>query len=341
MAEIYEFSTVKPEKQEPVKFTEDSQAKIFIDRAGDALRYVHELDQWYIHNGDYWQEVSKLAVIEQVRLLNRETALEVEKSDKLAKSLSARRFTMSTEAYARGDERSLLSVEELDADPWLLGTDGGIVDLRTGQYIDKGQRPYVTMVTAVAPADVADESTCLRFLEFMDQFTCGDAELKRYLLQYAGYCLTGDMREQCLLFLYGDGDNGKTVFIQMLRNLLGGYAMTAPIELFVTAGVGKHLTGFAAMHRKRCVIANETQKGHVLRMDVIKGITGQDLMRANFMRKDTFEFLPVCKLIMFGNHKPNLPNVGKAERKRIRMIPCELQLALGEIDRGLPERLQA
>jgi P4 family phage/plasmid primase-like protien len=149
------------------------------------------------------------------------------------------------------------------------------------------------------------------------------------------------MREQCLLFLYGDGNNGKTVFIQLLRYLLGGYATTAAIELFVTTGIGKHLTGFAALHRKRCVIANETQKGHTLRMDVIKSITGQDPIRANFMRQDTFEFLPVCKLMMFGNHKPSLPNAGKAERKRIRMIPCKLQLAAHEIDSGLLAKLMA
>ena len=80
-------------------------------------------------------------------------------------------------------------------------------------------------------------------------------------------------------------------------------------------------------------------KGHTLRMDVIKNITGQDPIRANFMRQDTFEFLPVCKLIMFGNHKPSLPNVGKAEQKRIRMVPCDLRLAAHEIDRDLFAKL--
>ena len=69
------------------------------------------------------------------------------------------------------------------------------------------------MTTAVAPADVADKTTCPLFLEFMDEFTKCDEKLKKYLLQYAGYCLTGIMSEQCLLFLYGDGNNGKTVFI--------------------------------------------------------------------------------------------------------------------------------
>ena len=335
------FSTSRTEEgPEAVMFTEDSQAKAFVDIHEDNLRYVEENDQWYAHNGNYWEEISKLVVTEQARIMNRGTALAIGKDIKgLKRQLSTRRFAQNVEGNSRGDERCLLPMAELDKDPWLLGTPGGIVDLQTGRYIAMGLKPYVTMTTAVAPADVANDKSCPLFLKFMDEFTCGDAGLKRYLLQYAGYCLTGDMREQCLVFLFGEGDNGKTVFIQLLRNLLGGYAMTSPIELFVTVGIGKHLTGFAAMHRKRCVITNETSKGHTLRMDVIKNITGQDPIRANFMRQDTFEFQPVCKLIMFGNHKPNLPNAGKAEKKRIRMVPCDLRLAPEKMDKNLTAKL--
>jgi len=111
--------------------------------------------------------------------------------------------------------------------------------------------------------------------------------------------------------------------------------------LFVTTSIGKHATGFADLHRRRCVITNETQEGQTLLLDKIKQITGQDPMRANFMRKDNFEFRPVCKLIMFGNHKPNLPDVGKAVKKRIRMVPCNLRLKEGQMDRDLPAKLLA
>ena len=173
----------------------------------------------------------------------------------------------------------------------------------------------------------------------MNEFTCGDDALRRFLMQWAGYCLTGDMREQCLGFYFGDGDNGKTVFIQLLRSLLKDYAMNAAVDLFVTTSIGKHATGFADLHRRRCVIANETQEGQTLRMDKIKQITGQDWMRANFMRRDNFEFLPVCKINMFGNHKPTLPDVGKAVRKRIRLVPCNFRLKVEEIDRNLGVKL--
>ena len=329
------------EQPEAVQFTEDAQGKALVDNHDGNLRYVNENDQWYSYNGIYWEAINTLKVIEAARLMNRGTALTLDKGSKLSKQLSTRGFARSVEAFARGDKRCLLGIEELDKDPWLLGTPGGIIDLQTGRYIAMGLRPYVTMTTAVAPANEANESTCPLFLKFMDEFTCGDAELKRYLLQYAGYCLTGDMREQCLIFLFGDGDNGKTVFIQLLRNLLNEYAINAAIDLFVTTSIGKHATGFADLHRRRCVITNETQEGQTLRLDKIKQITGQDPMRANFMRKDNFEFRPVCKLIMFGNHKPNLPDVGKAVKKRIRMVPCNLRLKEGQMDRDLPAKLLA
>jgi len=327
-------------QSEAVELTEDAQAKAFIDNTDDNLRYVEENDQWYVHRpeNNCWEVISRLTIIELARLMNRGTALMIDK-ETLKRQLSTSWFAQSVERLSRGDKRCLLPIEELDKDPWLLGTPGGIIDLRTGRYIAMGLRSYVTMMTAVAPANVADKSTCLLFLKFMDEFTCGDAELKRYLLQYAGYCLTGDMREQCLIFLFGDGDNGKTVLIQLLRNLLNDYALNSAVDLFVTTSIGKHATGFADLHRRRCVITNETQEGQTLRMDKIKQITGQDPMRANFMRKDNFEFRPVCKLIMFGNHKPNLPDVGKAVKKRIRMVPCNLRLKEGQMDRDLPAKL--
>jgi putative DNA primase/helicase len=346
MVEVIPFSTEKVENPGPVKLTHDAQAKAFVDMQDGNLHYVAENDLWIIHNGYYWEPIPELSIIEGVRLLNRGTALMLNsRSAKLQKILSSRSFAVQTAKFAQGDERCLLPMSELDADPWLLGTPGGIIDLRTGRHIAVGLKPYVTMVTACEPADVANEDTCPLFLEFMDEFACDfdqtpDAKLKRFLQQWSGYDLTGDMREQCFLFFYGAGDNGKTVFLQLMRYLLGTYATTAAIELFVTTGIGKHLTGFAALHRKRFVLTNETQKGHTLRMDVIKNITGQDTITANFMRQDTFEFQPVCKLNMFGNHKPNLPNVGKAEKKRLRMVPCHLRLAPHEIDRDLLDKLK-
>jgi len=146
-----------PEIEHPdaVKLTEDAQAKAFVDVHDDNLRYVEEIDQWYRHNSDNncWEQISRLSIIEAARLMNRGTAVALDQ-EALKKKLSSRSFAQSVEGFSRGDERCLLSIEELDQDPWLLGTPGGIIDLQTGRYIAMGLRPYVTMNTANDPADV-------------------------------------------------------------------------------------------------------------------------------------------------------------------------------------------
>ena len=72
-----EFSTSKTENPEVVKYTEDAEAKAFVDIQNGNLRYVEENDQWYDHNGNYWEEISKLTIIEAARVMNRETALTI------------------------------------------------------------------------------------------------------------------------------------------------------------------------------------------------------------------------------------------------------------------------
>jgi hypothetical protein len=58
----------------------------------------------------------------------------------------------------------------------------------------------------------------------------GDVEPARFLQQWAGYCLTGITREHALVFVYGPGDNGKSVFIDVLTRIVADYGVTAAME---------------------------------------------------------------------------------------------------------------
>ena len=144
-------------KPDTIAYTELSQAKKFVDLSNDTLRYVDKIDQWFRWNGYYWKVLSKLIVIENIRQMNRQDALGIDEGKGPRKQICSLRFSRNVEGFCRGDPRCLLELEQLDADPWLLGTPGGIIDLRTGRAIAMGLRPYVTLVGAVEPADVAGE----------------------------------------------------------------------------------------------------------------------------------------------------------------------------------------
>ena len=51
--------------------------------------------------------------------------------------------------------------------------------------------------------------------------------------------------------------------------------------------------------------------------------------------------MPQFKLFIIGNHKPGLRNVDEAIRRRLHLIPFEVQIPPKERDHDLPERLRA
>src|SRR5260221_12837018 len=108
---VISFSTEKVEEPEVVKLTEDAQAKAFVDIQNDCMRYVEEIDQWYIHNGHYWEEISKKSITESARLMNRGTAITIDKAPALKRQLSSLCFAQQVGGFAEGHERRLSSVE--------------------------------------------------------------------------------------------------------------------------------------------------------------------------------------------------------------------------------------
>ena len=72
-------------------------------------------------------------------------------------------------------------------------------------------------------------------LKFLHDATGGDLELIRFLQQFCGYCLTGVTREHALVFVYGPGGNGKSVFLNILARIFGDYVRTASMDTFTAS----------------------------------------------------------------------------------------------------------
>ena len=223
-----------------------------------------------------------------------------------------------------------------DADPWLLGTPGGTVDLRTGLLRPARQADHITKSAAVTPADRAD---CPQWLEFLDQATAGDRALVGFLRRWFGYTLTGITREHALLFVFGDGGNGKGVAMNTVAGIMGDYAVNAAMDSFTASKGDKHPTDMAMLAGARMVMTTEVDEGQVWAEARLKALTGGDPITARFMRRDFFTFTPAFKLTISGNHKPQLRNVDAAARRRFNLAPFIHKPATP--DKGLPEKLKA
>jgi putative DNA primase/helicase len=100
------------------------------------------------------------------------------------------------------------------------------VDLRTGTAHAPLPSERITRQTAVAPDP---HSRCPLVLSFLDQSTGGDQGMIAFLQQWFGYCLTGSTKEHALIFFAGTGGNGKSVLLNTITGILGGYAVTASL----------------------------------------------------------------------------------------------------------------
>ena len=198
--------------------------------------------------------------------------------------------------------------EDLDSDPMALCTPEGTVDLRTGKLVESAREQYCTKSTCVAPM----VGECSLWLGLIERIANGDESMRGYVARWAGYMLTGETREESLLFIHGPAQSGKSTFVRVLSEIMGDYAKTSNMDSFTARERPEHSTEIAKLAGARLVTASETDAGSRWNEQRIKVLTGRDRVAARFMRMDEFEFMPQFKLLIYGNHRPSLKTVDKA-----------------------------
>jgi putative DNA primase/helicase len=313
--------------------TEDDVARLFADEYRGSLRYCHSTGAWFQWSGYHWQKNETQLPLHFVRLMARDLSTGGKKAEQ--NTVRKKSFAKGVEAFAQADPEFAVTIDAWDQDQFLLGTPAGTVDLRTGRLRDADPADGITKLTSVAPAT---QAYCPLWLRFLDESTGGDVELIRFLQQWCGYSLTGDTCEHALIFIYGGGGNGKSVFLNTVSYIMLHYATMAAMDTFTASRGDKHPTDLAMLRGARLVTASETEEGKAWAEARIKSLTGGDTISARFMRQDFFEFRPAFKLCIIGNHKPVLQNVDDAARRRFNIIPFTRKPA--KPDRELEAKLR-
>jgi P4 family phage/plasmid primase-like protien len=319
----------------PPDCTDDAIGLRFSAEFADVLRYVADWNRWMLWDGRVWRRDNTLRVYDLIRKTIRAIGPEAP-DERVRAKLAAASTVAAIEKLVRSDRRHALAADNWDADPWLLNTPVGIVNLETGDMMPHDPARLMTKCTAVAPGSVEG---CPQWRIFLDRVTGNDPLLEAYLKRAAGYWLTGLTREHAMWFLYGTGRNGKGVYLNTISRILGDYAMTASPDTFTADGHGKHLTVLARLQGARLVVSQETEEGVPWAEARIKSVTGGDPITANFMRQDPFTFMPQFKLAIAGNHKPALKSVDAAIRARLNLTPFTVTIPASERDPGLSEKL--
>lgn len=330
---------VLPPELHGCPLTEDGVAQAFAIERGNELRFCHGPNRWHRWDGTRWKvEQTKLAFY-WVRELARRMARSAD-AERTRATLGKKAFAGGVETFAQSDRTFAVTPDLWDRDPWLLGTPGGTIDLRTGELHYPSREDFITKQTAVTPAEPGAD--CPIWREFLDQITCRDPGLRRYIQQMFGYSLTGDVREECMFFMFGTGSNGKGTLLRTLAHVMGDYATASDMATFTLGKYDRHPTELAKLAGARLVTATETERGRVWAWARIKELTGNERpISARFMRRDFFEFEVTFKLVFAGNHKPHLPSTDEATARRMNLLPFLFVARDDKIDDELKAKLAA
>jgi putative DNA primase/helicase len=328
-------------------YSEIAIAKEFAFFYGPDYRYCAERGSWYWWDDGTWRRDDQLRTMGKVQDVCEGQAREARldravgndaKAAGLARQLASSRTVRGVELLARAIPMVAMSASQLDRDPWVLNTPGGLINLRLGVIRDTVREDFCTRCTAVAPDP---ERECPTFMQFLDDVTCGDRELVDWLQVFLGMLLTGDVSLHVLPMFIGSGRNGKSTLADLVLRIMGDYAAKIPSSVLMTDRSGnRHPTEIAQLMGVRLAVASEVDQGSFWDEAKLKELTGDETLAARFMHRDYFTFQRTHRFLVLGNYRPQVKSVDPAIRGRLRLVPFRADFS-GREDRTLPDRLWA
>jgi putative DNA primase/helicase len=329
--------------------TDTGNADRFAYRWQEGVRYVPEWKKWLLWDGRCWVRDDEKKIIELAKTVARDVYLEgVNIADPSVRDKITKHSGRSQQeprlramiSLAESIPSLVAKAGELDQRHDLLCVANGTINLTTGR-LQKAQQS--DLLTQYASVIFDPKATCPVFIAFLTRIMGGNMALVNYVQRVFGYTLTGHTGEQCLFFLYGHGANGKSTLLNVLSELLGSnYSKQTPSETLMAKFGGRSASNdLARLQGARAVIANEIEGGAHLAEAMIKQITGGDLISARYLYAEYFEFKPVFKLFMAGNHKPVIRGDDDGIWRRIQLVPFEVTIPEAERDHDLAAKLRA
>jgi putative DNA primase/helicase len=310
----------------------------FVEINKEVMRFNHASNTWLIWAEHYWKPDERKLAFSWALNLCRQLAGSVRAKDptKARLVIEKVRFSGAVEQGARTMPEVATTQGDWDADQMILGTPGGVVDLRTGILRHGQPTDMISRVTRVTPSETLDCPTWLAFLTYAMN---DNADLVGFLRRYFGYCLTGMIKEEVFLFLFGPGGAGKGTLVETIADILGEYSGAMTMEVFT----GQTRTPVeyyrASMAGKRMIVSTEPERGVFWAEGFIKEITGGDSLSGRHPMGRPFVFKPNHKLVMSGNHMPRLKGRSTGMERRLRIVPVTRKPVT--VDRGLKLKLLA
>lgn len=331
-------------------------AKRIFDRYHDIIRYDENAGVFYQYNATLgiWEQDSKdnVKLKKLVDNIIEDMRIEI-KSPRITNDQNLLKCYLKNISYISSSGGKRNAIEELkhlheinishalfDKDNFLLNTLSGVVNLRNGQLLEHSPDFYMTKSTRCL---IDTQNKPELFLKFIDETCCYNEQLKEYLRKALGYSLTGSNVEQCYFLMYGDGNNGKSVLMNIIGECLGDYATHCSIKVFLEqrfTDSSKATPEIARLEGARMVITSEPKESSKIDENMIKDFTGGEPIYARHLHQNGYNFRPIGKLWISCNNLLKITGTTRGDWRRPKVIEFKNDVPEEKIDKYLFDKLK-
>ena len=224
----------------------------------------------------------------------------------------------------------------------LLNTPDATIEINTGKHRRHNPDDYITKITTITPADTPTPF----YDKFMSDFTCWDGGMRSEIESALGAACVGNTRHEKFYIFLGATRKGKSTLTELISYVLGdsyehaGYATTVNSALLLPtwkqqSNIDEQL---ANIEGARAILVNDPPANAMTRSDLLKQLTGGDAITSRHLYKDRRAFRCTGQIFIATNYEPKLTEVSDAMLRRVRIVPCEMQV--DEIDPLMKDRLR-
>jgi P4 family phage/plasmid primase-like protien len=208
----------------------------------------------------------------------------------------------------------------------LLGFDNGVLDLKSLEFRDGKPEDFLSMTTGYDFKSFTDEDPEIYDIKIFLTKIFPDPDLRTYFLNWSSSILRGGNTDKSFIVMTGEqGDNGKSVTIDLLKHMLGDYFASIPVSYLTQT---RSSSGSASPELARCadarlVVGQEPSKDTKIQSDKLKELTGSDntYIRTLYSKGGDVKFN--FKLALVTNKLPRMDSDEQAVWNRVRVLPYE------------------
>lgn len=186
------------------------------------------------------------------------------------------------------------------------------------------------LITHLVPAPYSPKADCPNWKRFI-AYCQPDLAVRKLVQVSYGIGLLG-ITVQKLFFHYGYGANGKSVCMETICRLMGEASVTLPATSFIGEGgsSGGASPDLARLYGRRLLRVKELPEGEDLKENLVKEVTGGEMVTARDLFAGYMDFKPHFTAHMSGNGYPRISGTDNGIWRRMAVVPWTVTIPDGE-----------